>query len=79
MVGVYASAPEYLSILRSTIHLYVGVFLLYRFHPFRTNTDTFSELDRKVVFTAGAFIAMTTILGTSLNRYINKAKRRTWK
>jgi len=74
MFGVSTSAPEYLNILRSGIQLYVGVFLLYRFHPFRTNVDTFSELDRKVVFTAGAFIAMTTILGTTLNRYMNKAK-----
>jgi hypothetical protein len=74
MFGISASAPAYLDYLRMGIQIYVGLFLLYRFHPFRPVGDKFSELDRKVAFTAGAFIAMTTILGATLNRYLKKTK-----
>jgi hypothetical protein len=77
MLGIFASAPTYLGHLRAAIQMYVGLFLLYRFHPFRTTGTKFSELDRKVAFTAGAFIAMTTILGTTLNRYLKKTKEKT--
>jgi uncharacterized membrane protein YdfJ with MMPL/SSD domain len=74
MFGVSASAPAYLNYLRAGIQIYVGLFLLFRFHPFRTTGAKFSELDRKVAFTAGAFIAMTTILGATLNRYLEQTK-----
>ena len=74
MLGVSKLAPEYLSMLRASIQVYVGLFLLYRFHPFRTSKAIFSELDRKVAYTAGIFITMTTILGSTLNRYIEYTK-----
>lgn len=77
MFGISASAPAYLNTLRTAIQIYVGLFLLFRFHPFRTASTKFSELDRKVAFTAGAFIAMTTILGATLNRYLQKTKEKT--
>ena len=76
MLGISASAPAYLNTLRAAIQIYVGLFLLFRFHPFRTASAKFSELDRKVAFTAGAFIAMTTILGATLNRYLQKSKEK---
>ena len=77
MLGISSTAPEYLNILRAGIQIYVGLFLIYRFHPFRTGKNNFSELDRKVAYTAGAFITMTTILGTTLNRYLEKTKKKT--
>ena len=77
MLGVSTTVPEYLSILRAGIQIYVGLFLLYRFHPFRTTQNTFSELDRKVAYTAGAFITLTTILGTTLNSFLEKTKDET--
>ena len=72
--GLSSSAPAYLYILNTIIHTYIGCFLLYRFHPFRETHTTFSELDRKVAFSAGVFIIMTTILGASLYRYIKKTQ-----
>ena len=77
MFGISASAPAYLNYLRAGIQMYVGLFLLFRFHPFRTTSTKFSELDRKVAFTAGAFIAMTTIWGATLTRYLEKTKKKT--
>ena len=76
MFGISTSAPSYLNNLRAAIQIYVGLFLLFRFHPFRTASAKFPELDRKVAFTAGAFIAMTTILGVTINRYLQKTKEK---
>lgn len=71
--GLSSSAPAYLYTLNTIIHVYIGIFLLYRFHPFK-ETYTFSELDRKVAYSAGIFITMSTILGATLNRYIKKTQ-----
>ena len=73
MLGISTSAPEYLNILRRVIEVYIGGFLLYRFHPFRQNNN-FTELDRKIAFSAGGFIIMTTVLGTFINTYLVKTK-----
>lgn len=74
MLGVSTTVPDYLTILRAVIQIYVGIFLVYRFNPFRTDKNKFSELDRRVAYTAGVLITMTTILGTTLNRYIENTK-----
>ena len=38
---------------------------MWRFHPFRTNYE-FTDLDRKIAFSAGLFILTTT----ALNEYL---------
>ena len=73
MLGIFVSAPAYLGYLRAAIQMYVGLFLLFRFHPFRETKFKFSELDRRVAFSAGAFITMATILGATLQRFITTA------
>ena len=73
MLGIFASAPTYLGYLRAAIQVYVGLFLLYRFHPFSSVKAKFSELDRQVAFSAGAFITMATILGATLQRFAETA------
>ena len=73
MLGIFASAPAYLGYLRAAIQVYVGLFLLYRFHPFSAVKTKFSELDRHVAFSAGAFITMATILGVTLQRFVETA------
>jgi len=75
MFGIFASAPAYLGYLRAAIQVYVGLFLLIRFHPFRETKFKFSELDRRVAFSAGAFITMATILGATLQRFVATAAK----
>ena len=64
-LGFYNSAPEYLSKMNYYFNIYLCLFLLWRFNPFR-KLDTFTELDRKIAFSAGVFILTTT----ALNQYI---------
>jgi hypothetical protein len=63
--GLSNSAPEYLATLDYYIRVYTCLFLIWRFNPFR-KLDKFTELDRKITFSAGLFILTTT----ALNNYV---------
>ena len=59
-LGLSHYAPQYLSAMDYYVKIYVCLFLIIRFNPFRH--IKFTELDRKVAFSAGLFILTTTIL-----------------
>ena len=65
LIGAWSSAPQYLSIIQAFMQIYVGLFLVYRFNPFMSHTR-FSDLDRRVAYTAGVFVLATTSLATYL-------------
>ena len=56
--------PEYISSLTYYIKVYICLYLMYRFNVF--NKIKFTELDRKIVFTAALFIFTTTALNNWL-------------
>ena len=60
-LGLSAFAPEYINDLNYFLMLYVAIILIWRFHPFRA-TPKFTNLDRKIAFTAGCFILTTNFL-----------------
>jgi len=62
---------KYLYNLNNFIQLFIAVFLLFRYHPFKTKYE-FTELDRKIAFSAGLFILTTT----ALNQYLLYAKNK---
>lgn len=64
-LGLSASAPKYLDSLDYYVRVYMCLFLMWRFHPFRDHYE-FTELDRKIAFSAGALILTTT----ALNEYL---------
>jgi hypothetical protein len=69
--GLDKRAPDYLNKLDNFIKIYISLFLIIRFNPFR---DTkFTELDRKIVFSAAVFVLATTTINKLLTRYFNKA------
>jgi len=68
-LGLSVTAPTYLSILDYYVKIYVSLFLIWRFNPFR-NTK-FTSLDKKIVFTAGFFVLFaTTSISQILMKYI---------
>lgn len=71
-LGLSQSAPKYLEYMDYYIRIYICLFLIWRFNPFRTHYE-FTELDRKIAFSAGAFILTTTIL----NQYVLSIKNKT--
>lgn len=71
-IGFANNAPEYLIPLEYYTKVYIGLFLLLRFNPFRT--VKFTELDKKIAFSAGVFIISVTILNKTLLNYITEVR-----
>jgi hypothetical protein len=70
--GFSLNAPHYLKFLNYYITIYISIFLILRFNPFRH--VEFTSLDKKIVFTAGVFLFMTTIINTILINYLELFK-----
>ena len=68
-LGLSANAPEYLDELQYYIKLYISLFLIYRFNPFRR--VKFTGLDAKIAFNAGWFLLATTIVDSVLKTYLD--------
>ena len=64
-LGLSATAPKYLSFLDYYVKIYVSLFLIWRFNPFRH--VKFTSLDKKIAFNAGIFVLFAT---TSINQIL---------
>jgi hypothetical protein len=71
-LGLSASAPQYLDDLLFYTKLYVSVFLIYRFNPFRRTK--FTPLDAKIAYNAGIFLLVTIAINSVLKSYIDLFK-----
>lgn len=72
VLGVSVNAPQYLDQLQKYVKIYVSLFLIYRFNPFRH--VEFTELDAKIAFSAGQFLLTTTFIDSILKKYLNTIK-----
>ena len=68
-VGIKILSPDSLSKLDYYTQIYVCLFLLYRFNPFRK--IQFNELDRKIAFSAGVFLLSTTFINSFIKKYLS--------
>ena len=73
-LGFTIITPEYISTMNYYIKIYVSLYLMYRFNMFRK--IEFTDLDRKIVFSAAVFIFTTT----ALDKYLlnNLSTVETW-
>jgi hypothetical protein len=62
IIGISNSAITKLDTIDKYLRIYISLFLIYRFNPFRKNYE-FTSLDRKIAFSAGLFIFTATFLG----------------
>jgi len=72
-LNLSVSAPEYLNYLQSLMKIYVSLFLIYRFNPFRR--VKFTKLDSTIAFSSGLFLLGTTAINTILENYISNIKQ----
>jgi hypothetical protein len=72
-LGLSQSAPQFLKSLDYYVRIYICIFLIWRFNPLRARY-VFTDLDRKIAFSAGLFILTTTALNKYLDDFINKIK-----
>jgi len=68
LLGISTKAPIYLNTLDYYVKIYISLFLLWRFNMFRT--IKFTELDRKIAFSAGLFLFATTAINQYLTQYL---------
>ena len=71
-LGLLANSPQYLATLDYYVKIYISLFLLWRFNPFRT--IRFNNLDRKIAFSSGVFLFTTSALNQILKRYLVQIK-----
>ena len=63
-LGISVNAPQYLDTLQFYVKIYVSLFLIWRFNPFRR--VKVNQLDVKIALSAGIFLLGTTIVGKIL-------------
>ncbi len=69
-LGLSESAREWMSTMNVYFRIYICLFLIWRFNPLRSRYE-FTNLDRKISFSAGVFILTTTFL----NEYFEQLKQ----
>jgi hypothetical protein len=72
VIGVAIINPSWYHYLDTFMKLYVGLFLVARFNPFRSNIQ-FTELDRQISFNAGIFILSMFAVNTIFASYIRNS------
>jgi hypothetical protein len=68
-VGFSKDAKTYLDRINAVVKIYISLFLIWRFNPFRTIIIT--QLDKKIIFTGGVFLFSTTIIHNILLKYLD--------
>lgn len=68
LFGIYSNAFMYLGTLSMILKTYVSLFLIARFNPYIKHD--FTDFDRKVVFSAGTFLFLTTTISSILGSYL---------
>jgi hypothetical protein len=74
LFGFSTNAPKYLNYMDSYVQIYISLFLIIRFNPFRK--IIFTDLDRKIGFSAGLFLFATTAINHFMINYFDNLKTR---
>jgi len=73
LLGLSTTKPQYLYDLDKYVKIYIALFLIWRFNMFRK--IEFTELDRKIVFSAALFLLATTAVNNILVTYLTQIKQ----
>jgi hypothetical protein len=70
LLGVGGFAPKYLHYLRTFLQIYIGILLVIRYNPITYKGRDFGEFDRRLVFSSGIFLLLSTALIGSIQKYL---------
>ena len=62
IIGFFANKPSIFLSINFVVKVCISLFLIYRFNRYRENRLTFTELDRKVCYSAGIYILFVSFL-----------------
>ena len=62
ILGIYFVDKKYVNILNSIYHLYIGVFLLLRFNPYKeySKDPNDNQFNRELAFSAGLYLVISS-------------------
>ena len=67
MIGFLQDKPKELLFMNFCIKVILGIFLIYRFNNYRSNKISFTELDRKVIYSIGIYILLLSFTDIIIN------------
>ena len=70
MLGISSLAPQYLSHLRIILKIYVAILLIYFYNPITYKEKKFTDFDRKLAFSAGIFLLLSTTIVDSIELFL---------
>ena len=70
LIGIGGYAPQYLNYVRDFLKYYIGILLVILYNPLTYKERKFEEFDRKLVFSAGLFILLSTTVLIGVEQYI---------
>ena len=71
-IGIFKKEPAYLKEFDFWLKVGMSGILIWSFNPYSSRS---SEFDRKIAFSAGMFLALTTIVDRYLSAYVDAAKK----
>lgn len=74
LVGFNIIAPRYLGYFTATVKIYISLLLIWKFNPIRSPKPV-TTFDREIIFKAGTFLFLTTVIGDILMRYDHKLQQ----
>ena len=69
MVGFFQEKPISILKINYVIKIAIAFFLIYRFNPYRIGKIMFTDLDRKVAYSAGVYILTLSFIDI-LDQYV---------
>ena len=60
-VGFFTNKPLFILEINIVVKFILGLFLIYRFNSYRKHKITFTELDRKICYSAGIYIVISSL------------------
>jgi hypothetical protein len=60
-IGILTDKPKFILEINFVIKFLLGLFLIYRFNKYRKNKVVFTELDRKICYSAGIYIVIISL------------------
>jgi len=68
LVGLVETEPVYLTSVEYYVKIYVSIFLIWRFNPY-WHTRHFTEIDRRIVYSAALFVLTTSVIKDIIEKY----------
>jgi hypothetical protein len=73
IIGVYSNKPSSFLFVNSIVKIFMALFLIYRFNSYRKEKIKFTELDRKICYSAGLYILLVSFFDI-IQSYVDKLR-----